>query len=235
MEQWVDQAVTLSQPQPVDTTTVRTWIPDGPGRDVTVVLGHSAGSALDERVVATVAAGLAAHGVTASTFNFPYRQAGRRPPDRADRLQRAFNDVAEAVRSRHGLTRTVLGGRSMGGRIASLLAADGHGDGVVALGYPLCPRGGDPDPRRTAHWSRISTPVLFVHGDRDRLCPVAALDAARREHLSNTTHSAHVVAGADHGFAVRVRDGRTRADVDAEVVTVVDLWLRREIEEDRDG
>lgn len=235
MGQSIDHAVELAQPQVVDTTTVRTWIPDRPRRDVMVVLGPSAGGALDEHVVATVAAGLAARGVTASTFNFAYREAGRRPPDRADRLQRTFLDVVEAVRSRHAATRTVLGGRSMGGRIASLLAADGHGDGVVALGYPLCPRGGAPDPRRTAHWPRITTPMLFVHGDRDRLCPVPALDAARHEHLSDTAHSAHVLAGADHGFAVRARDGRTRADVDADVIAVVDRWLHRTIEEDHDG
>ena len=235
MKQSIDHTVKLAQPQLVDSTTVRTWVPDEPGRDVVVVLGHGAGSALDEHVVATTAAGLAARGVIAATFNFAYREAGRRPPDRADRLQRAFLDVAAAVRSRRVPTRMVLGGRSMGGRVASLLAADGHGDGVVALGYPLCPRGGDPDPRRTAHWPRISTPVLFVHGDRDRLCPVALLDAARHEHLSDTAHSAHVVAGADHSFGVRVRDDRTRADVVAEVVAVVDRWLRREIEEDRHG
>jgi predicted alpha/beta-hydrolase family hydrolase len=235
MEQSIEQAVVLVQPQLVDTTTVRIWSPEAPGRDVVVVLGHGAGSALDEHVVATVAAGLAARGVTASTFNFAYREAGRRPPDRADRLRRAFLDVAEAVRSRQGAVRTVLGGRSMGGRVASLLAADGHGDGVVALGYPLCPRGGDPDPRRTAHWPRISVPVLFVHGDRDRLCPVAALDEARHEHLAGTAHSAHVVAGADHSFAVRARDDRNRADVDAEVIAVVDRWLRLVIEGDRDG
>lgn len=235
MKQPTDRTVKLVRPQPVDTTTVRTWSPDGPGRDLVVVLGHGAGSALDEHVVATVAAGLAARGVTVATFNFAYREAGRRLPDRVDHLQRAFVDVAIAVAAQHGATRTVIGGRSMGGRIASLLAADGHGDGVIALGYPLCPRGDDPDPRRTRHWPAIRVPVLFVHGDRDRLCPVAALDAARHEHLSDTAHSAHVVTGADHGFDVRVRDERTRADVDAEVVAVVDRWLHQQIEEERDG
>lgn len=235
MTQPIDRTVALAQPQAVDRTTVRTWIPPGHARDLVVVLGHGAGSALDERVVASVAAGLAAHGVTAATFNFAYREAGRRPPDRMDRLRRAFVDVADAVASWHGAARTVLGGRSMGGRVASLVAADGHGDGVVALGYPLCPRGAEPDARRTAHWSRIGVPVLFVHGDRDRLCPVEALDAARREHLSDTAHSAHVVVGGDHSFDVRVRDERTCAEVHAEVVDVVDRWLRREIAEDPDG
>lgn len=235
MNQPIDRVVKLAPPQQVDSTTVRTWTPAGPRRDVAVVLGHGAGSALDEHVIATLASGLAGRGVTAATFNFGYRAAGRRPPDRADRLGRAFSDVVAALRARDGIGRTVLGGRSMGGRIATLMAADGHGDGVLALGYPLCPGGRAPDPRRTAHWPRIRVPVLFVHGDRDRLCPVASLDAARREHLSDTVHCAHVVDGADHGFDVRARGGRDRAEVDAEVLTVVDRWLRRMVEEERDG
>lgn len=235
MNQPIDHLVKLAPPQAVDATTVRTWTPDGDARPVVVVLGHGAGSGLDERVLSTLAVGLAARGVPAATFNFAYRQARRRPPDRADRLQRAFRDVLDAVSARHRGARTVVGGRSMGGRMASLLAADGRGDGVVTLGYPLCPQGGPPDPRRTAHWPRISVPVLFVHGDRDRLCPVAAIDRARHEHLCDTAHCAHVVTGADHGFEVRVRDRRTRAEVDAEVVDVVDRWLRDMIEEDTDG
>jgi predicted alpha/beta-hydrolase family hydrolase len=177
MKQPIDDVVKLAPPQVVDATVVRTWTPGGPGRSTVVVLGHGAGSGFDERVIAALAGGLAERGVVSATFNFAYRQAGRRLPDRADRLQRAFADVAEAVGVRHNARRVVLGGRSMGGRIATMLAAAGHGDGVVALGYPLCPRGGPPDPRRTTHWPAIVVPVLFVHGDRDRLCPVDALDA----------------------------------------------------------
>ena len=123
----------------------------------------------------------------------------------------------------------------MGGRVASLLAAEGRGAGMLALGYPLCPRGGPPDARRTRHWPQIGVPVLFVHGDRDRLCPAGRLDDARRRHLPDGLHRAHVVAGADHGFDVRVRDDRSRSDVDAEVVGVVDRWLLDVIEEERHG
>lgn len=74
-----------------------------------------------------------------------------------------------------------------------------------------------------------------MHGDRDRLCPVDALDVARHEHLHDTAHCAHVVAGADHGFAVRVRDDRSSAEVDAELVDTIDRWLRTAIEENRHG
>lgn len=236
MNQPSDQPVKLRQPQAVDTTTMRVWPSRGPDRGVALLLGHGAGSALDERVLVTAADGLASRGIVVGTFNFAYRAAGRRPPDRADRLQRAFVDVLEAFAAVSRAPRTVIGGRSMGGRVATMLAADGHGEGAVALGYPLCPGGRpQPDTRRTAHWPRIAVPVLFIHGDRDRLCPVPALDAARREHLRDTAHCAHVVSGADHGFGVRARDDRTQTDVDAELVDVIDQWLRDAVEEDRRG
>lgn len=229
--------VKLTQPQAVDSTSVLLWTPSSDGaRDCALVLGHGAGSGLDEPTLVAVAGGLADRGVVTATFNFGYRAAARRPPDRMDRLQRAFLDVVDAVTAPSGAGRVVLGGRSMGGRVASLLAADDHGDGVVALGYPLCPGGRPPpDPRRTAHWPRIMVPVLFVHGDRDRLCPVDDLDAARHEHLRGTAHHAHVVEGADHGFATRRRDGRTVAEVGTELVDAIDGWLRRTLEADHVG
>jgi dienelactone hydrolase len=77
--------------------------------------------------------------------------------------------------------------------------------------------------------------MLFVHGDRDRLCPVGDLDAARARHLTSAVHRAHVVAGADHGFVVRKRHGRTAADVRAELIDTVDGWLAETFEEDDHG
>lgn len=234
MHRVTDHLVRLRPPQAVDDTTLRWWDALGSRRPVVVVLAHGAGSDLAEHTIATLAAGLAGRGVAAGTFNFAYRQAGRRPPDRADRLERAFVDVVAAVRARHEGAAVVVGGRSLGGRVATLSAAAGHGDGVVALGYPLCPRGGAPDPRRTAHWPDLRVPVLFVHGDRDRLCPIAELDRARDERFGDAAQQAHVVRGADHGFDVRVRDARERADVDAEILEAVDRWLRDAISGEED-
>jgi predicted alpha/beta-hydrolase family hydrolase len=234
MPRFTELTVPLTQPQAVAVTRLHVWEPTSRPRGVTLLLAHGAGSDLGERTLVALAAGLADRGVRSATFNFAYRQAGRRPPDRADRLRRVFADVAGAVAARHGPA-IVLGGRSMGGRVASLLAAEGHGAGVLALGYPLCPGGGAPDARRTGHWPRIGVPVLFVHGDRDRLCPVDLLDDARHRWLAEGRHRAHVVTGADHGFDVRVRDDRSRADVDAEVVGAVDRWLLDVIEENHHG
>jgi hypothetical protein len=177
---------------------------------------------------------LSARGVAVGTFDFAYRHAGRRPPDRRDRLERAFEDVLRVFSVLTGAPHVVIGGRSMGGRIASLLAANGTGAGVLALAYPLHPAGRI-DARRTEHWPKITAPVLFVHGDRDYMCPVDDLDVARATRLINAAHSAHVVAGADHGFVVRTRDGRTAADVTAELVGIVDGWLTHTFEDGEHG
>lgn len=225
----IELSIRLRPPQAVEATTLRRWSPSGRPRGA-VLLAPGAGSDRTERVLTRVAEGVVEHGWAVATFDFAYRAARRRPPDRAPRLLSAFADVLRAFASDVGTRRVVVGGRSLGGRIASMVAAQPPMStvdvaGVVALGYPLQPAGhAVPDPRRTAHWSTISAPVLFVHGDRDRLCPATDLDVARRGRLSARSH-AHVVAGADHGFAVRMRDRRTRDEVEDEVIAVITAWL----------
>ena len=231
MSDTIEQRVELRPPQVTPQTLLRVRPARGTVRPAALLLAPGAGSDLDEPVLAGLARGLSQRGVAVGTFNFAYRQAGRRPPDRRDRLERAFEDVLDAFAALTGARHHVLGGRSLGGRVASLLAAGGTGAGVVALAYPLHP-GGRRDPRRTEHWPQITAPVLFVHGDRDRMCPRGELDAARARHLCAAVHRAHVVAGADHGFTLRTRDPRTAADVEAELVDAVDAWLRETFEED---
>ena len=230
----IEQDVELRPPQVVPRTLLRVRTAPGTSRRTALLLAPAAGSGLDERTLSQLARGLSERGVAVGTFDFAYRRAGRRPPDRPDRLERAFEDVLAAFCALIAVPHVVIGGRSMGGRIASLLAANGTGAGVVALAYPLHP-GGRPDPRRTEHWPKITAPMLFVHGDRDRLCPVGDLDAARARHLTSAVHRAHVVAGADHGFVVRKRHGRTAADVRAELIDTVDGWLAETFEEDDHG
>lgn len=234
MTDTIEQRVELRPPQVTSHTLLRVRPARGTPRATALLLAPAAGSNLDERVLSLLARGLSQRGVAVGTFDFAYRHAGRRPPDRRDRLERAFEDVLAAFSALTGARHRVLGGRSLGGRVASLVAAKDTGDGVLALAYPLHPAGRS-DPRRTEHWPMIRSPVLFVHGDRDHMCPVADLDVARATHLTNAAHSAHVVAGADHGFVVRKRDGRTAADVGAELVDTVDGWLARTFEEDHHG
>ncbi len=191
----------------------------------TVVLAHGAGSTLAAPVLVGVADGLAAAGAATVRFNFPYRERGGRVPDRAPVLEACYRAVLAALRADTACAGTpvVIGGASMGGRMATHLAAAGEPvAGLLLLGYPLHPAG-RPAVTRSAHLPRIAAPLLFVTGSRDALCPLADL---RRVLAGLPQATLHVVAEADHSFGVRARSGRTRADVIAEIVTAATAWLR---------
>jgi uncharacterized protein len=185
------------------------------------VLGPAAGTQVTHPPLARVAAGLAGRGYPVVGFNFAYAEAGRRLPDPPARLEAAFRDVVAFARRRLD-RRLVLGGRSMGGRIASRIAAAGEPcAGLALLGYPLHPAG-RPERLRTAHWPELAVPVLFVQGDRDALCDLDLLERERRARLGQVATRLHVLDGADHGFRVR---GRDRGQVLDEVAGVVAGWL----------
>ena len=196
--------------------------PAGP----TVLLGHGAGSDFREALLTGVATGLAARGVTSVTFNFPYRERGSRLPDRGPVLEECFATVADALATDLGLRPDVLiaGGKSMGGRIATQAAARGRlaCRALLLLGYPLHPAG-KPAALRTRHLASVGRPMLFVSGTRDPL--------ARRELLEATltplgpAATLHLVSDGDHSLVTRVRSGRSRADVLAEVVAVIATWM----------
>jgi uncharacterized protein len=197
--------------------------PDSPS-GIACVVGHGAGSDMRSPHVAATAAGLAARGHVALRFNFPYSEAGARFPDRMPVLEQAYRAAAAWLRSRERGGLLVLGGRSLGGRVASHLAAEGFAcDGLVFYGYPLHPAN-KPNALRDEHLPRIQAPMLFVQGTRDALCdldllrPVLARIGPRA--------SLHLVHGADHSFDVLKSSGRTAAEVQAEVAGAVDAWLR---------
>lgn len=202
--------------------------PDGPPLGATVVLAHGAGTTMDHPQVVAFAAGLAARGAAAVRFNFPYTEAGRRAPDRAAVLEACYRAVLAAVRAdaRLGAARLIAGGRSMGGRMASHLAAAGEPlDGLLCLGYPLHPAG-RPQQLRAAHLPRIAVPMLFLTGTRDALCP---LDRLRPVLAALPLATLHVVEDGDHGFAVRARSGRDAAGVRAELVDATIGWLQARV------
>lgn len=214
--------VALRAPQAVGSTSAVLWCPRGDVRTA-FLLAHGAGTDLTHPFQRAVARGLAERGHAVMLFNFGYTEAGRKRPDPMPRLESSFRDVAAEVAARLPGVPLVLGGRSMGGRVASHLAAQGEPcAGLVFLGYPLHPAG-RPERLRTDHWTQLRVPVLFVSGERDRLCDLALLDSERRR-LAAVDHRLHVVAGADHGFKVRKMDGRGAAEVVGEVVEAVDGW-----------
>lgn len=216
--------IALTPPQAVISSSGLLWLPAVDDGRTALVLAHGAGSDITNVVLCAVGRGLAERGHPVLTFNFAYTEGGRKRPDSPDRLQSAFRDAIAAARTHLGDRPLVLGGRSMGARVATLLAAAGETSaGLVLLGYPLHPVGRR-ESLRTEHWPRLSGPMLFVQGDRDRLCDLRVF-AAERGKLAAAHVVLHVLAGADHAFAVRKVDGRLPGDVLAEVTNGVAGWL----------
>jgi predicted alpha/beta-hydrolase family hydrolase len=198
---------------------------DGPeDAEWVVVLGSGAGSDLNSDFMAHMAQELAGSGLRVCRFNFLYAERGRRAPDRAPVLEETFGAAVEAARTAHPHARLFAGGKSMGGRIASQVAAAGtEVDGLVFLGYPLHPPG-KPENLRAAHLKEISVPMLFVEGTRDPFCPLDTLEKVLADLPTETTVA--VIEGGDHSFKQRKSSGRTTRDAWNEVVAVVVKWVK---------
>src|SRR5947207_7304859 len=137
---------------------------------ITLILGHGAGAGHMSGFMVNFATELAARGLDAVTFNFLYIENGRHVPDKNDKLEACYRAVIETARrhKRLGRNKLAIGGKSMGGRIASQVAASGVGElaRLVFLGYPLHPPG-NPEKLRSKHLPDIKPPMLFVQGSRD--------------------------------------------------------------------
>lgn len=172
------------------------------------------------------AEGLATRGVTVITFDFPYMAAGRKVPDSTPVLERAWREAIDEARQDATIARLPLfiGGKSMGGRIASHVAAQGVEQiaGLVFLGYPLHPPGKSQQ-RRDSHLPQIHQPMLFVQGERDAFGTAEEI----RDLLPrlNRLAALHVVAGGDHSYKVPARGGRRQDDVYDEVIEAVVRWF----------
>jgi uncharacterized protein len=182
-----------------------------------LVLAHGAGHGIDTRLLVDVGEALAERGVAVLRFNFPYMEAGRRSPDPQPRLEACYRAVAEAVE--HEFERPYLGGKSMGGRIASHIVADGFAaGGLVFLGYPLHPPG-QPERIRDGHLKRIEAPMLFLQGSRD---PFAMPELLHRTIAGLPSAKLVEIEGGDHSFKVR---GRSAGDVTVELVEAIDSFV----------
>ena len=198
-------------------------LPDA-GRGITLILAHGAGSDRRHPALVAMQEELVRAGWPTVLFNFPYREAGKRIPDARPVLERTWQAVLAAVRAEPALAavRVVIGGRSMGGRIATHIAADGaQVAGLVLLGFPLH-AAGRPGVERAAHLARVPVPMLFVQGTRDALAGPTLLAGV----LDGLPHATvHWLADADHGFHVPKRSGRTDDQVRVEAVAAVTAWL----------
>ena len=192
-----------------------------------LVLAHGAGAGQQSRFMVETSRALAGRGITTATFDFPYITKGRSAPDKAPVLEAAWRDAIAAARAEKAFARLPLfiGGKSMGGRIASHVAAQGVEGiaGLVFLGYPLHPPG-RPDTRRDAHLPAIKEPMLFVQGTRDEFGTSAEIRELLPRLNPNTT--LFEVADGDHSFKVRVKvTGRPQQAVIDEIYDRVAAFI----------
>jgi len=211
------------------TVTALAYAPGQPAvARATVILAHGAGAPQTSDFMVALAEGLARRRCHVVTFNFPYMEQHRRLPDRAPVLESCFRDVVAVARARPALTShpLVIGGKSMGGRMATHLAAQGLAGvaGVVALGYPLHPPG-KPQQLRSEHVGRIRLPFLVVQGSRDAFGTPEEL----RPVLAPLGRAAtiHVVDGGDHSLKVARSSPTAQAHIFEGVLDEIVRWIER--------
>lgn len=203
--------------------------PTKSGVGTTLILGHGAGAPQTHPFMRLFASGLAARGFDVLTFNFLYMEEGRHVPDPKPKLEACYVAVIEAARKHKKLkgNRLAIGGKSMGGRIASQVAATPESaaaiDALVFLGYPLHPPG-RPDKMRDAHLPQIKAPMLFVQGSRDAFGSPDELRAVfEKHHLKPTLY---VVEGGDHSLKVPKSSGLAQDEVYASAMDTIAACLQ---------
>jgi uncharacterized protein len=156
-------------------------------------------------------------------FNFPYRERKSARPDPMPKLKETVAAAVERTREAAGAGLLLIGGRSMGGRAASMLAADGFSaDGLLLMAHPLHPPG-RPDQLRDAHLPAIQMPVLCFNGTRDAFCDRELMETALQK--VRTRWTMHWLEGADHGFHVTKSSGRTDSQILDEIRTATQTWI----------
>ena len=189
--------------------------------DAVFVCAPGAGGHRGDPGMTRAAQTLAGAGFSVVRFNFPYREKGSGRPDPMPTLKAAVAEAAARARKELAPRQLIIGGRSMGARAASMLAADGFEcDGLLLLAYPLHPAG-QPEKLRDAHLDKIRVPVLCFNGTRDALCQRELMDKA----LKSSSWQMHWLEGADHSFHVLKSSGRTDEQVMDEVGSTAKRWL----------
>lgn len=197
---------------------------------VTIILGHGAGANQLSGFMRLFASGLAERGLDVVTFNFLYTEQGRKIPDPGSRLELCFRAVIDAVIKHQKLkgNRLLIGGKSMGGRIASQVAAQNHEniDGLVFLGYPLHPPG-RPDKLRSEHPPKIKRPMLFVQGARDAFGTREEITAIIKR--LKLRADLFAIEGGDHSFKVSKSGRLTQQQVYTLALDQIAHWSQESL------
>ena len=203
--------------------------PDGQSRFL-YVLGHGAGAGMRHPFLDAVATGLAELGIATLRYQFPYMEIGRKSPDSPRVLEASIRGALSRAAEIEPSIPVVAGGKSMGGRISSHVAAvdaPPYLRGLIFLGYPLhAPN--KPDTKRAKHLAGVAVPMLFVQGTRDSLADLSLIRSTVDSLGSKAT--LHVVDGGDHSFKVLKRSGRTSAETMNELTQTISGWAKRELQ-----
>jgi uncharacterized protein len=189
-----------------------------------LVLAHGAGAGQLSSFMVEAARGFATRGVSTATFDFPYITARRKVPDRAPVLEQAWREAIASARAELDALPLFIGGKSMGGRIATHVAAQknvGPVNGVVLLGYPLHPPG-RAEQRRDAHLPDVAEPMLFVQGEKDAFGGTGELTALLPRLQRATLHE---IPGGDHSFRVPGGKGKQQEAFE-QILDVAAGWMR---------
>ena len=194
-------------------------------KGVVFVCAHGAGGSVNDRGLLATARTLRSRGIGVVRFNFLYKEKGSGRPDPMPRLKECVAAVVARTREELQPKTLIIGGRSMGGRAASMLAADGlECDGLLLLAYPLHPPG-QPEKLRDAHLPAIRLPVLCFNGTRDPFCRRDLMEAALK--TVKTVWEMRWIEGADHSFHVPKSSGRTDGEVLIEIGNFAEAWVVR--------
>jgi uncharacterized protein len=192
-----------------------------------LVFAHGAGAGMRHEFMEKAARSLLDAGIATLRFQFPYMEKGRKAPDRQRLLT---TSIAGAVRVAQDICAgrpLIVGGKSMGGRMASIAAADGliePAAGLVFFGFPLH-GAGKPSQKRAAHLTNVDLPMLFLQGTRDRLADISEIESVSRVLGERVT--LQIFDGADHSFRFLKSSGREPDSVYPEIATVVHRWCRK--------
>jgi len=199
-------------------------------RPSTLMLAHGAGAPQQHPFMVDFARGLSERGLDVVTFNFLYTEQRRKVPDRMPQLVACYRAAIDAARAAisSARERLFIGGKSMGGRAATHVAADDRAltlAGIVLLGYPLHPPG-RPDQLRDAHLTNVGRPMLFVQGTRDTFGTPSELKPILASLLPLPT--LHHVEGGDHSFKIAGRDAKARQSaVYGDVQDTIVEWIQQ--------
>lgn len=205
----------------MDQRTFEALVP--PSSTTAVILAHGAGQGMQSPFMTYFHTELGARGFLSVKFNFEYMDAKRRMPDPQPKLQARYRNVVDGVSAQYSPKHLIIGGKSMGGRVASYIAADTPGvEALVFLGYPLHPPG-KPDQLRDQHLYTLGLPMLFISGTKDALAERTLLEKVVSKIGSNATLA--WMEGGDHSL----KRGRTDKDSLKTAVDIMDGWIRQQV------